>query len=170
MWRGAVGVGFIVCLSLCVRAVQGLWVCIATPRECGGPARDTREAPPPEGERPINGGGASATPGGTHTRGTHNPQSTRGHPTRPTTMRSGSLKPGLSPKLRGPRVILLSTRRGTGLEVRLTESTIGPRGTGDPRRRVSQDRKSTRLNSSHVAISYAVFCLKKKRATDRRQT
>src|SRR5690625_7129520 len=27
----------------------------------------------------------------------------------------------------------------------------------------SGDRKSTRLNSSHVAISYAVFCLKKKR-------
>src|SRR5690625_4643433 len=27
---------------------------------------------------------------------------------------------------------------------------------------VTQDRKSTRLNSSHVAISYAVFCLKKK--------
>ena len=27
---------------------------------------------------------------------------------------------------------------------------------------VSQDRKSTRLNSSHVVISYAVFCLKKK--------
>src|SRR5690625_5672709 len=27
------------------------------------------------------------------------------------------------------------------------------------------DRKSTRLNSSHVAISYAVFCLKKKRIT-----
>src|SRR5690625_5583071 len=26
------------------------------------------------------------------------------------------------------------------------------------------DRKSTRLNSSHVAISYAVFCLKKKQA------
>src|SRR5437870_7395999 len=29
-----------------------------------------------------------------------------------------------------------------------------------PQRR--EDRKSTRLNSSHVAISYAVFCLKKK--------
>src|SRR5690625_6816343 len=28
---------------------------------------------------------------------------------------------------------------------------------------VDQDRKSTRLNSSHVAISYAVFCLKKKK-------
>src|SRR5699024_12438119 len=28
--------------------------------------------------------------------------------------------------------------------------------------KVSLDRKSTRLNSSHVSISYAVFCLKKK--------
>src|SRR5437660_6262977 len=28
---------------------------------------------------------------------------------------------------------------------------------------VHRDRKSTRLNSSHVAISYAVFCLKKKK-------
>src|SRR5690625_5989740 len=27
---------------------------------------------------------------------------------------------------------------------------------------ITEDRKSTRLNSSHVAISYAVFCLKKK--------
>src|SRR5438132_10270942 len=27
----------------------------------------------------------------------------------------------------------------------------------------SQDRKSTRLNSSHTVISYAVFCLKKKK-------
>src|SRR5256885_7612823 len=30
------------------------------------------------------------------------------------------------------------------------------------------DRKSTRLNSSHLVISYAVFCLKKKTARDRR--
>src|SRR5699024_11925791 len=29
-----------------------------------------------------------------------------------------------------------------------------------------QDRKSTRLNSSHVSISYAVFCLKKKNDTN----
>src|SRR5436309_11531165 len=28
---------------------------------------------------------------------------------------------------------------------------------------INQDRKSTRLNSSHVKISYAVFCLKKKK-------
>src|SRR5690554_7438487 len=30
-----------------------------------------------------------------------------------------------------------------------------------------EDRKSTRLNSSHVRISYAVFCLKKKKTTPR---
>src|SRR5437870_9738118 len=30
------------------------------------------------------------------------------------------------------------------------------------------DRKSTRLNSSHVAISYAVFCLKKKKTVEQR--
>src|SRR5207253_10014183 len=34
-----------------------------------------------------------------------------------------------------------------------------------PDTHVGEDRKSTRLNSSHVAISYAVFCLKKKPAT-----
>src|SRR5699024_11761258 len=28
---------------------------------------------------------------------------------------------------------------------------------------IAEDRKSTRLNSSHVSISYAVFCLKKKK-------
>src|SRR5260221_11909908 len=32
-----------------------------------------------------------------------------------------------------------------------------------PRRRLEGDRKSTRLNSSHTVISYAVFCLKKKK-------
>src|SRR2546426_7742184 len=31
-----------------------------------------------------------------------------------------------------------------------------------------EDRKSTRLNSSHLVISYAVFCLKKKKITDKR--
>src|SRR5438874_10415884 len=32
------------------------------------------------------------------------------------------------------------------------------------------DRKSTRLNSSHVEISYAVFCLKKKKKKKKKQT
>src|SRR5437667_3799405 len=31
--------------------------------------------------------------------------------------------------------------------------------------RLIEDRKSTRLNSSHITISYAVFCLKKKNTT-----
>src|SRR5258705_9877607 len=33
-----------------------------------------------------------------------------------------------------------------------------------------QDRKSTRLNSSHLGISYAVFCLKKKKKKNIQQT
>src|SRR5205807_6009202 len=37
------------------------------------------------------------------------------------------------------------------------------RGKSRHRRQARQDRKSTRLNSSHLVISYAVFCLKKKR-------
>src|SRR5205807_8210550 len=37
----------------------------------------------------------------------------------------------------------------------------GPLPVSD-RRAAGQDRKSTRLNSSHLVISYAVFCLKKK--------
>src|SRR5256885_8423873 len=38
-----------------------------------------------------------------------------------------------------------------------------PRG---PRPDRASDRKSTRLNSSHLVISYAVFCLKKKKIHD----
>src|SRR6266496_4805254 len=34
---------------------------------------------------------------------------------------------------------------------------------------IEQDRKSTRLNSSHVEISYAVFCLKKKKKKNNKQ-
>src|SRR5207249_6031463 len=37
---------------------------------------------------------------------------------------------------------------------------------GEPKR----DRKSTRLNSSHVSISYAVFCLKKKKKNKNKKT
>src|SRR5690554_7247131 len=40
-----------------------------------------------------------------------------------------------------------------------TQMESGDIETTDP---LEQDRKSTRLNSSHVRISYAVFCLKKK--------
>src|SRR5438132_3168614 len=37
-----------------------------------------------------------------------------------------------------------------------------PAGLRDARAAVTEDRKSTRLNSSHTVNSYAVFCLKKK--------
>src|SRR5436190_8133768 len=37
------------------------------------------------------------------------------------------------------------------------------RGGADPHALLQRDRKSTRLNSSHTVISYAVFCLKKKK-------
>src|SRR2546426_6746475 len=52
-------------------------------------------------------------------------------------------------------------------ELQPYESSTGPReralpiAQGDRSR--SGDRKSTRLNSSHLVISYAVFCLKKKK-------
>src|SRR3712207_7473059 len=39
----------------------------------------------------------------------------------------------------------------------------GSAATAAARERVVEDRKSTRLNSSHANISYAVFCLKKKK-------
>src|SRR5262245_64725252 len=35
--------------------------------------------------------------------------------------------------------------------------------------KVQEDRKSTRLNSSHLGISYAVFCLKKKTNENKRE-
>src|SRR5439155_4513818 len=49
-------------------------------------------------------------------------------------------------------------KRHGGRVVRAPRDPAGARP--DP---IDRDRKSTRLNSSHVAISYAVFCLKKKK-------
>src|SRR5262245_62937622 len=48
-----------------------------------------------------------------------------------------------------------------------------PRGRARARarqRRFRRDRKSTRLNSSHLGISYAVFCLKKKKKQEIEKT
>src|SRR5258707_8786156 len=42
-------------------------------------------------------------------------------------------------------------------------SVVAIRHEGGPQGKKSIDRKSTRLNSSHANISYAVFCLKKKK-------
>src|SRR5690606_39598564 len=59
-----------------------------------------------------------------------------------------------------------SRRLGEPLEVlpRLLR-TLGEGAGGGVEGALRIDRKSTRLNSSHVKISYAVFCLKKKKKT-----
>src|SRR5690349_24071652 len=43
------------------------------------------------------------------------------------------------------------------------DQVLGGAAPAGPVGRADRDRKSTRLNSSHVEISYAVFCLKKKK-------
>src|SRR3712207_8989713 len=57
-------------------------------------------------------------------------------------------------------LFLPALRRQRLLARRLLEAPVQP---ADPAGR--QDRKSTRLNSSHANISYAVFCLKKNKET-----
>src|SRR5688572_32207758 len=62
-------------------------------------------------------------------------------------------------KWEGPESHAASFERGERL-LRVQEAAEAARAQDDLRR--SGDRKSTRLNSSHSQISYAVFCLKKK--------
>src|SRR5690606_33519265 len=74
----------------------------------------------------------------------------------------------------GGGAAFLRSPSGLGWRLRVAGAAIGLAdsvylgGRGDPRRTqqivLTGDRKSTRLNSSHVKISYAVFCLKKKTA------
>src|SRR3712207_9560533 len=51
----------------------------------------------------------------------------------------------------------------TRVAVQQSHAVQEERGGERTEQEVLQDRKSTRLNSSHANISYAVFCLKKKR-------
>src|SRR3712207_8728401 len=61
---------------------------------------------------------------------------------------------------RGVQRVRLVDRRGAALDV----VHVGTLVDDDQRPlELTQDRKSTRLNSSHANISYAVFCLKKKK-------
>src|SRR5439155_16160368 len=48
-------------------------------------------------------------------------------------------------------------------DVQIQSSSLFPHQEKSHTNKCRRDRKSTRLNSSHVAISYAVFCLKKKK-------
>src|SRR5215475_14622062 len=60
-----------------------------------------------------------------------------------------------------PYTTLFRSRRRRGRPSRY--GCRSPSGAAACRVRRGRDRKSTRLNSSHVKISYAVFCLKKKK-------
>src|SRR3712207_8410328 len=61
----------------------------------------------------------------------------------------------------GPGTLLLDC--GPGVLGRLRERSLGEvEAAAITHFHLDQDRKSTRLNSSHANISYAVFCLKKK--------
>src|SRR3712207_6984388 len=60
-------------------------------------------------------------------------------------------------------VVPISALSGEGLD-ELRERMAEYLRTGEQVHRI-RDRKSTRLNSSHANISYAVFCLKKKKIT-----
>src|SRR2546427_4496620 len=83
---------------------------------------------------------------------------------------------------RPPRSTLFPTRRSSDLCCLLSYSSRGkppaarrrkplaPRRAPPPHRSPTRDRKSTRLNSSHSQISYAVFCLKKKKTKKQKHT
>src|SRR3712207_7227411 len=76
----------------------------------------------------------------------------------------GSPLAGSRPTGCGGLVVVAGGRRGDPA-VRTARAPLGRRS---PRRRPAhRDRKSTRLNSSHANISYAVFCLKKKKKKKR---
>src|SRR5256885_10098424 len=76
-----------------------------------------------------------------------------------------------------PGVNVAAARNVRRLQMVMSQRTVGDLlelfafqelDVADPRRRTQVihdrvDRKSTRLNSSHLVISYAVFCLKKKK-------
>src|SRR5262245_65034444 len=68
---------------------------------------------------------------------------------------------------RPPRSTLFPTRRSSDLSNPRQHGLEPAADAGERAARAStgvgRDRKSTRLNSSHLGISYAVFCLKKKK-------
>src|SRR2546426_9943388 len=70
----------------------------------------------------------------------------------------------------GPRFARIDPRNGEIERAAPRRAALLPAGDRGPGGRGSgaagdPDRKSTRLNSSHLVISYAVFCLKKKKRT-----
>src|SRR5437773_536561 len=80
----------------------------------------------------------------------HQPLGFRGH-------RRALLSAGAAP---GNQALLGAPHHAPGVQ---QHSQPEPTPNTDGQVRVGEDRKSTRLNSSHITISYAVFCLKKKK-------
>src|SRR5947209_15884354 len=78
------------------------------------------------------------------------------------TRRSSDLRPVTKVDCLNSRIasITLSGRKRVRLRLDSSSWLCGPSRPEDESKR---DRKSTRLNSSHANISYAVFCLKKKK-------
>src|SRR2546426_7511922 len=64
----------------------------------------------------------------------------------------------------------VSLERFLGTEKVQPPSLERLRKTSPAKRSCQTDRKSTRLNSSHLVISYAVFCLKKKKSKGERES
>src|SRR5205814_8487386 len=66
-----------------------------------------------------------------------------------------------------PAAILLkraaAVAKGSGTPNKAKVGTVTEKQVSDIAKQKLPDRKSTRLNSSHLGISYAVFCLKKKK-------
>src|SRR3712207_8791459 len=75
-----------------------------------------------------------------------------------------SAAPQVDPRLRGrlPDGVQLDAARAQARGAARRAAQRARSGAELPRHQV-RDRKSTRLNSSHANISYAVFCLKKKK-------
>src|SRR5690606_41457204 len=85
-----------------------------------------------------------------------------------TLFRSRFFGPALEPVLDGEDVIAVgvnSTRASRHKHGEVSPGQIAWVNRHLQEARPEQDRKSTRLNSSHVKISYAVFCLKQKNTT-----
>src|SRR5690606_3788703 len=70
---------------------------------------------------------------------------------------------GVSLQLREGEILGLVGESGSGKSI----TGFSLMGLVDAPGKVRSERKSTRLNSSHVKISYAVFCLKKKKERDK---
>src|SRR5207249_10624055 len=91
----------------------------------------------------------------------------RFHPSFPTRRSSDLARVGEAPRRQLDLERVERTRHALGRVGRRRHDSRPMRA--NLRVRAAGDRKSTRLNSSHVSISYAVFCLKKKTKQARSQ-